>query len=167
MATPHFSGMKRVFFFALLSLMASTQISCFQENDFLWDKKTVVEFQTTVVTSPAVGRTYPLLAVKNGAGTQNNPVNLVGAQRSNDEVIRFSVDTARTTAVAGVHYDLKGGTFTIPAKSSTGNCAIDILNGPAPTTATKTVDLVLTLEGNGSDIGPNENYKQVGYRISF
>lgn len=159
--------MKRLLRFVLIGIVLSTQTSCFKENDFLWDKKTVVEFQATVVTSLAVGKTYPLLAVKNGAGTQTTQVNLVGAQRNTDEVIRFSVDKDNTTAVEGVHYNLKGGTFTIPAKTSTGNCAIDILMGTSPTGATRTVDLVLILEGNGSDISPNENYKKVGYRISF
>ncbi|MVM37998.1 DUF4843 domain-containing protein [Spirosoma sp. HMF3257] len=158
--------MKRLLRFALIGIVLLAQTSCFKENDFIY-KKTVVEFQATVVTSLAVGKTYPLLAIKNGAGTQTTQVNLVGAQRNNDEVIKFSVDKDNTTAIEGVHYNLKGGTFTIPAKSSFGNCAVDILTGAAPTGTTKTVDLVLTLEGNGSDIAPNENYKKVGYRISF
>lgn len=159
--------MKILLRFVLMGVVMLTQSSCFKENDFLWNK-TVVEFQATVVTSLAVGKTYPLLAVKNGAGTMITQVNLVGAQRSNDEVIKFSVDKDNTTAVEGVHYNLKGGTFTIPAKSSMGSCSVDILTATAPTSTTaKTVDLVLTLEGNGSDIGPNENYKKVGYRISF
>ena len=151
----------------LVSLVLFTQTACFHQEDFLWDQKTVVEFQSTVVTTPAVGKTYPLIAVKNGAGTQTAQVNLVGPQRANDEVIKFVVDAANTTAVEGVHYNLKGGIFTIPAKTSFGSCAVDILTGAAPTGTTKTVDLVLTLQGNGSDIAPNENYKQVGYRISF
>jgi hypothetical protein len=159
--------MKILLRFVLIGIVLVTQTSCFKENDFLFDKKAVVEFQATVVTSLAVGKTYPLLAVKNGAGAQTTQVNLVGVQRAKDEVIKFSVDKDNTTAVEGVHYNLKGGTFTIPAKSSMGNCAVDILSGAAPTGTTKTVDLVLTLEGNGSDIAPNENYKKVGYRISF
>jgi len=153
--------------FVLIGVVLLTQTSCFKENDFLFNKKTVVEFQATVVTSLAVGKTYPLLPVKNGAGTLTNQVNLVGVQRSKDEVIKFSVDKDNTTAVEGIHYSVKGGTFTIPANASMGNCTIDILTGAAPTGTTKTVDLVLILEGNGSDILPNENYKKVGYRISF
>ena len=159
--------MKILLRFVLIGVVLITQTSCFKENDFLFNKKTVVEFQATVVTSLAVGKTYPLLAVKNGAGTQTTQVNLVGAQRTKDEVIKFSVDKDNTTAVEGVHYNLKGGTFTIPANASLGSCAVDILTGTVPATTTKTVDLVLTLEGNGSDILPNENYKKVGYRISF
>ncbi|GAB4022714.1 DUF4843 domain-containing protein [Spirosoma koreense] len=159
--------MKILLRFVLIGFVLFTQTSCFKENDFLFNKKTVVEFQATVITSLAVGKTYPLLPIKNGAGSQTTQVNLVGAQRNNDEVIRFSVDKDNTTAVEGVHYNLKGGTFTIPAKASIGTCAVDILNGTAPAGTTKTVDLVLTLEGNGSDIMPNENYKKVGYRISF
>ncbi|MFD2937056.1 DUF4843 domain-containing protein [Spirosoma flavum] len=159
--------MKILLRFVLIGIVLVTQTSCFKENDFLFDKKAVVEFQATVVTSLAVGKTYPLLAVKNGAGAQTTQVNLVGVQRAKDEVIKFSVDKDNTTAIEGVHYKLSGGTFTIPAKSSMGNCVVEILTGTAPTTTTKTVDLVLTLEGNGSDILPNENYKKVGYRISF
>ncbi|GAB4016347.1 DUF4843 domain-containing protein [Spirosoma sp. KCTC 42546] len=158
--------MKRLLRFVLIGVVLLAQTSCFKENDFIY-KKTVVEFQATVVTSLAVGKTYPLLAIKNGAGTQTTQVNLVGAQRNNDEVIKFSVDKDNTTAIEGVHYSLNGNTFTIPAKSSFGNCAVNILTGAAPTGTIKTVDLVLTLEGNGSDITPNENYKKVGYRISF
>lgn len=158
--------MKRLLRFALIGIVLLTQTSCFKENDFIYTK-TVVEFQATVVTSLAVGKTYPLLPIKNGAGAQTTQVNLVGAQRANDEVIKFSVDKDNTTAIEGVHYSLSGGTFTIPAKSSFGNCPVNILTGAAPTGTTKTVDLVLILEGNGSDITPNENYKKVGYRISF
>jgi hypothetical protein len=153
--------------FALIGVMLSSLTSCFHEDDFLWNKKTVVEYQATVITTAAVGKTFPLLAVKNGAGAQTTQVNLVGPQRDKDEVIKFSVDKDNTTAVEGVHYNLKGGTFTIPAKASFGTCSVDILTGAAPTGTTKTVDLVLTLEGNGSDILPNENYKKIGYRISF
>ncbi|QHV95071.1 MULTISPECIES: DUF4843 domain-containing protein [Spirosoma] len=160
--------MKTLLRFMLIGFILFTQTSCFEESDFLWNKKTVVEFQATVVTSLAVGKTYPLLPIKNGAGNQTTQVNLVGPQRSKEEVIKFSVDKDNTTAVEGVHYNLKGGTFTIPANSSLGNCVVEVLNGTPPTsTTTKTVDLVLTLEGNGSDISPNENYKKVGYRISF
>ena len=159
--------MKRLLRFVLIGVVLIAQTSCFKENDFLFNKKTVVEFQATVVTSLAVGKTYPLLAVKNGAGAQTTQVNLVGAQRAKDEVIKFSIDKDNTTAIEGTHYNLKGGTFTIPANASVANCAIEILTGPVPTGTTKTVDLVLILEGNGSDILPNENYKKVGYRISF
>lgn len=159
--------MKLVLRFVMIGFVLFTQTSCFKESDFNYDTKTVVEFQTTVVTTAAVGKNYPLVAVKNGAGSQMAQVNLVGAQRSADQVIRFSVDKDNTTAVEGVHYNLKGGTFTIPAKSSSGNCVVDVLAGTAPTGTTKTVDLVLILEGNGSDIMPNENYKKLGYRISF
>ncbi|MVM34901.1 DUF4843 domain-containing protein [Spirosoma sp. HMF4905] len=159
--------MKRLLRFALIGIVLLAQTSCFKENDFLYNKKTVVEFQATVVTSFAVGKTYPLLPIKNGAGAQTTQVNLVGAQRNTDEVIKFSVDKDNTTAVEGVHYSLNGGTFTIPAKSSFGSCSVNILTGAAPTGTTQTVDLVLILEGNGSDITPNENYKKVGYRISF
>ncbi|QMW04137.1 DUF4843 domain-containing protein [Spirosoma foliorum] len=159
--------MKLFLRFVMISVVLFTQTSCFKENDFLFDSKTLVEFQATVVTSLAVGKTYPLLTTKNGAGTLITQVNLVGAQRAKDEVIKFSVDKDNTTAIEGVHYNLKGGTFTIPAKSSFGDCTVEILTGAAPTGTTKTVDLVLILEGNGSDITPNENYKKVGYRISF
>lgn len=156
--------MKKATTLALLLASVLTLGACFKDNTIVYDKA-VVEFQAAVVTAPALGKTYPLIAVANGAGAQTLQVNLVGAQRESEQSIRFSVDAAESTAKEGVNYQLSGNTFAIPAKTSTVNLPVTILK--APTQAGQSVTLVLVLEGNGSDIGPNENYKRIGYRITL
>jgi hypothetical protein len=151
--------------FALFSLVLI--VSCFKEKDNTFDGDgTFVEFQKTIVTTPASGRTYPLVATKRAGGILTEQVNLVGSQRANEESIKFIVDSL-TTAVAGTHYRLVGdGAFPIPANTSFGNCQVEILN-PARDSG-KSVDLILRLEGNASgDIKPSENYKRIGFRISL
>ena len=72
-----------------------------------------------------------------------------------------------STATAGVHYRFVGdGAFNIPANSSIGTCQLEVLS-PARDTG-KVLDVVLRLEGNASgDIKPSENYRRIGYRITF
>ena len=140
--------------------------SCFKENKQLFDSMTLVEFQDAIVNSNALGKTFPILASTNVAQTRVLRINLVGAQRDKDEAIKFSIDPAESTAVAGVNYDLAGATsITIPAKSSFGELKVNVLRAPAQ--AGKTVSLVFVLEGNGSDINPNANYRKVGLRITL
>ncbi|NJN33636.1 MAG: DUF4843 domain-containing protein [Saprospiraceae bacterium] len=140
--------------------------SCFKEKDQIYDTEgTLVEFHTSTFTTPAAGRSYPLVAVARGAGLRTQRVNLVGPQRANPETIRFVVDTL-TTATAGVHFKLgNDGSFVIPANTSFENCSVEFL--AAPRDSGKSVDLILRLEGNGSDIKPSENYRRIGYRISL
>ncbi|MDR6560807.1 MULTISPECIES: DUF4843 domain-containing protein [unclassified Arcicella] len=158
--------MKKIINISLLLLVMTSLFSCFDENKQLFDKVTLVEFQDAVVNSPALGKTFPILASTNAVQTKTLRINLVGAQRDKDEVIKFSVDPAESNAVAGTHYDLAGATtITIPAKSSFGELKVNILKAPAQAGQTATV--VFVLEGNGSDIGPNNNYKKVGYRITL
>ncbi len=156
--------MKKTFNLILLLTAALTLGACFKDNTIVYDKA-VVEFQDAVVRSPALGKTYPLITAANGLGAQTLQVNLVGAQRDSDQTIRFSVDAAESTAKDGVNYQLSGNTLTIPAKTSIVSLPVTILKAPTQTGAS--VTLVLVLEGNGSDIGPNENYKRVGYRITM
>ena len=156
--------MKNIAILVLLCGVLAT-VSCFKEPDQTFNEQTFVEFQNTVVSTPAVGRTYPIIAVARGAGIRSQQVNLVGVQRPTDSPIKFVVDSL-TTAVAGTHFKLGGdGTFSIPANNSFGQCQVEILN-PARDSG-KSVDLILRLEGNGSDIKPSENYRRIGYRISL
>lgn len=144
----------------------TTLSSCFKENKPVFDSMTLVEFQDAIINSNALGKTFPLLASTNAVQTKVLRINLVGAQREKDEVINFTVDATESTAVAGVNYDLGGVTsITIPAKSSFGELKVNILKAPAQTG--KTVTVVFNLEGNGSDVKPNTNYKKVGYRITL
>jgi hypothetical protein len=151
--------------FVLFSLIL--MVSCFKEKDNIFSGDgTFVEFQKTIVTTPAAGRTYPLIATKRAGGILTEQVNLVGNQRAAEESISFVVDSL-TTAVAGTHYRLVGnGAFPIPANTSFGSCQVEFLN-PARDSG-KSVDLILRLVGNASgDIKPSENYKRIGFRMSL
>ena len=151
----------------LLVLAFGTMLSlaaCFTEPDQILDEVSWVEFQQTIVSTPAVGRTYPFLAFARAMpGVRTTQVNLVGAQRATDTPINFVVDEA-STAVAGTHYKLSGNTFSIPANTSFGQCGIEVLN--APRDSGKTVDVVLRLEQSG-DIKASENYRRIGFRINL
>lgn len=157
--------MKKIFGIALALVTSVMMSSCFKDNQPVFDSLYLVEFQDATRTAPALNKTFPILTVANGAGIQTRQVNLVGRQRETEESIKFSVDPVETTAKEGVHYSLEGGVVKIPAKSSFGDCKINILNAPAaPGTS---VVLVLVLEGNGNDVKPNENYKKLGFRINL
>lgn len=152
-------------FFIIVAFCALALSACFKEPDFTFNEESFVEFQSTIVSTPAVGRTYPLIAVARGAGIRSQQVNLVGPQSATELPIKFVVDSL-TTAVAGTHYKLVGdGTFPIPANTSFGQCQIEILN-PARDSG-KTVDVILRLEGNGTNVKPSENYRRIGYRINL
>ncbi len=157
--------MKKIFGIALVLVTSIMMSSCFKDNQPVFDSLYLVEFQDAVVTAPALNKTFPIQAVANGAGSLTRRINLVGRQRETEESIKFSVDPVETTAKEGVHYSLEGGIVKIPAKSSFGDCKINILRAPAA--AGTNVVLVLVLEGNGNDVKPNENYKKLGFRIAL
>lgn len=158
--------MKKLLNISLILVVITSLSSCFKDNQVIFDKTTLVEFQDAIVNSNALGKTFPILSSTNAVQTKVLKVNLVGVQRDKDEVIKFSVDPTESTAIAGTNYDLGGvSTITIPAKSSFGELKVNILKVPAQ--AGKTVVVVFTLEGNGTDISPNANYKKVGYRITL
>ena len=158
--------MKKILNISLILFVITSLSSCFKESKQLFDSTTLVEFQDAIVNSNALGKTFPLVATTNTLQTRVLRINLVGVQRDKDEAIKFSIDPAESTAVAGINYDLAGATsITIPAKSSFGELKINVLKAPAQ--AGKTVSLVFVLEGNGSDINPNANYKKVGLRITL
>lgn len=157
--------MKKIFGIALVLMTSVIMTSCFKDNQPVFDSLYLVEFQDATVTAPALNKTFPILTVANGIGSQTKRVNLVGRQRTTEESIKFSVDPVETTAKEGVHYSLEGGVVKIPANSSFGDCKINILKAPAA--AGTSVLLVLVLEGNGNDVKPNENYKKLGFRINL
>ncbi|MEZ4902904.1 MAG: DUF4843 domain-containing protein [Spirosomataceae bacterium] len=153
--------MKKIAQLFLFVLMAGSLTSCF-ENYFDLYRATVVEFDAAVRTAPAAGRTYPLLAVSNGAGIQKAQINLVGPQQATDRTIKVTVEPALSTAVAGTHYKIVNENVTIPANSSFGELQIEILRVPAQ--ANITFNLVVAIEGS-ADIKPSENYKRLGWTI--
>lgn len=158
--------MKKITNISLIVLIITSLFSCFKDNKVAFDSLTLVEFQDAIVNSNALGKTFPLLASTNVAQIKVLRINLVGAQRDKDEVIKFSIDPTESTAVAGTNYDLAGvSSITIPAKSSFGELKVNILRAPAQ--SGKTVNLVFVLEGNGTDIKANTNYRKVGYRITL
>jgi hypothetical protein len=139
--------------------------SCVQESDFTFNEKTFVEFQSTVVSSPAVGKLYPLLALANKDSSYNAQVNLVGAQRGSETTVTVSIDKTETTAVEGTHFKLtNGGKVVFAPNTSIANFPFQTIK--ATGTAGTKVNVVFVLETTG-DIAPSENYKKVGYTITL
>ena len=156
--------MKKIFSY-LIVLSALAFVGCFKEFDKTFNEKTVVEFQSTVVTSPAVGKTYPLISLINKDSIVNAQVNLVGVQRSSETTVTVSIDGTGSNAVENTHYKLpNGGKVVFPANTSIANFQFQTLKVPAA--AGTTITLVFTLEATG-DILPSENYKKVGYSIKL
>lgn len=179
--------MKRHINFILSSLLIVLLFSsCIKEDVKYFTGDPVVEFDATVLnsaTSPysyhVAVRTPPFaiptttansVAINRSLATPVRlRVNLVGAQRSTDEVISFRVLTDVTPtapnmlAVAGTHYNISGTTVTIPANSSFAEVVINIVNPGVSSTNPREVHLELL--GN-SNIKPSENYKRVGIRIA-
>jgi len=154
--------MKKITQFLLLAIVMGGMSACLENPNLTYTGSSVVEFNTSVITAPAAGRTYPLLSVSNGAGIQTTRINLVGAQRPTDQIIKVAVDPALSNAVAGTHYKIVNENVTIPANSSFGDLQIEILRVP-PQTGT-TLNLVVTIEGN-AETKPSENYKRLGWAI--
>jgi hypothetical protein len=90
---------------------------------------------------------------------------LVGPQKTTDQTIKVTVETATTSAVSGTHFKLVSDNITIPANTSFGEVKIEVLK-VAPQ-AGKSVDLVVVLDGNGTDIKPSENFKKLGWNIKL
>ena len=159
--------MKKILSISLLFGMSFLLTSCFEDIKKTFDGATVVEFNEAITRTPATGKTYPLIAVNNGAGVQiTTKVNLVGLQRASESAIKYSIDKTNSTAVEGVHFKLNdNGSFAIKANDSFGLPAVEILKAPAQTGVT--VNLIIQLDGNGSDILPSENYKKLGYAIKL
>lgn len=144
--------------FVVLAVITFLATACFKDTSVVFDKS-LVEFALTVTSTPALGKTYPLINVAKGASIEAT-INLVAAQRPNPETIKYSVDTKESTAQAGVHYVLAdNGSIIIPANSSFGTTKIETKN-----VANADVILVLVLEGNET-VKPSENYKRIGFRI--
>jgi hypothetical protein len=156
--------MKKIFQFIIL-FAAVSLVGCVAEQDFTFNEKTVVEFQSTVVSSPAVGKTFPLLALANKDSSYNAQVNLVGAPRSGETSVTISIDKTESTAVEGTHFKLpNGGKVVFPANTNVANFPFQTLK--ATGTAGTKVNVVFVLETTG-DVLPSENYKKVGYAITL
>lgn len=145
------------------------------------DSKTItdtqLEFDATVLNSPAVGKTFPILTrvpLFGVAANTSNPtitrtsgaikfrVNLIGAQTNTARTYTYAVVAAETTAVSGTHFTTSG-TFVVPANSSFGEITVNVIN-PGVSSATP-VNLVLELKDAG-DAKAATNYKLLGMSIS-
>lgn len=145
--------------FAILLLSVFTLTGCFEDDveENLFNDQSQVEFNQTATNVNYVRN------VSVGEGSVTERVNLIGPQEPAAQTINFTIDADNTTAVAGTHYDLNGGSFTIAANDSFGDCTVEILNGAIPAGESRT--LVLVLEGN-NEIGAAENYKTLTISIT-
>ena len=156
--------MKKIFFY-LLVFSAFAFGGCVADIDKTFNEKTLVEFNATVLSSPAVGKTYPVISLLNKDSTVNAQVNLVGVQRSTETTVTITVDATASNGVENTHYKLpNGGKVVFPANTSIANFQFQTLKVPAA--AGTTINLVFTLATSG-DIEPSFNYKSVGYAIKL
>ena len=156
--------MKKIFFnIAILSALAFS--SCIKEIDKTFNEKTLVEFNATVLSSPAVGKTYPVINLLNKDSTVNAQVNLVGIQRASETSVTVSIDKDASTGIENTHFKLpNGGKVVFPANTSIANFQFQTLKVPAQ--AGTTINIVFLLETTG-DVSPSENYKRLGYAIKL
>ncbi len=165
-------------YFLIISFLSLLISSCIKNEEVLFSDS-LVEMDAATWNANSVGVTYPILTRQPAAGRASSStfasdsiitrrsgtirlrVNLVGAHKTTDTEVTYTVDPS-STAIAGTHFTALPGKVTIPAKSSFGFIEVQILN-PGPTTGTR--DLIITLTG-GAGVSVNTNYSTVGLRIS-
>lgn len=163
-------------FVGLLMLLTCLSMSSCIEQDFPLFEDSFIEWDATVMNSPALGKDFPLLIrvprptfaiassdplITRRTGALSLRVNFVSPQKDSEETITYRVLAEETTAIEGTHYNISGQAV-IPANSSFADVQIQILD---PGAGTGSVELVLELVGNGT-IKASERYKRVGVRIS-
>lgn len=160
-----------------IALLCITSCKKLQEDKVIWNGN-YVEVDATVLNAPATGKVYPLLTrvpqggrpvitaqdplITRSSGTVSLRVNLVAAQRAQEETLTFKVVDSVTTAVRDTHYKTTG-TLKIPANSSFGFIEIHILNPGATSGGPR--NLVLELESSAT-LKANPNYNVVGISIA-
>lgn len=150
--------MKKLFSLLTLALVLVFS-SCIEQNYPVWEGA-LVEFQDAVVRAPVTGQKYPRITVANTVGAVNLQVNLIGAQRTTEETITYTVVQDGTTASAADY--TTSGSFVIPAGSSFGTLTINV-NDTGKIGGS--VDLLIQLVGNTA-IGSSVNHNQVQIRIT-
>ncbi len=159
--------------------------SCIKQLEKTFQGATVAEIDAAVLNSATTPYAYhvavrnPPFGVPTTTGnstainrTQTTPVrlrvNLVGPQRSTDEVLEYTLITGVTpnspnlVAVEGTHFTT-ARSFTIPANSSFGEITINVLNTGVSSTNPREIHIELL--GN-ANVKPSENYKRIGVRIA-
>jgi hypothetical protein len=147
--------------FSLLTLAFVLVFSSCIDQDYTVFEGSLVEFQDAVTRTPVAGQKYPRITVANTVGNVTLRVNLVGAQRTADETLTYTIVPEGTTAVAGKDFTTSG-TVVIPAGESFGDVTVSVTNTGA---IGGNVDLLLQIDGN-STIGSSQNYNQVQIRIT-
>ncbi len=158
--------MKTKVLYGVLALLSLVVTACFDDRIITYDGPAQVEFEATVRTNPAVGRTYPLLSTSNSvtAGpTVVTQLNLVGPHRSSDLTVRVLPETPPTTAPASSYTLLNGGNVVIPANTSVGSLSIAVARATSATAAL--TNLVLVIDSTSTDYKANSNYRRLGYTI--
>ena len=118
---------------SLIILTASMFIasSCFEDpgTDIIYEDASIEIQEATTASGVRVGKAYDRL--NDGIAKKDSiRINLVGAHRSSAVNVSFAIDDSKTTAVAGLHYNLitpEGG-VSIPANSSYGYVYYEILS---------------------------------------
>jgi hypothetical protein len=158
--------MKTKILYGILALLSLVLTSCFKDMEITYTGPAQVEFESTVRTSPAVGRTYPLLSSSNSvtAGpTVVTQLNLVGPQRSTDLTVRVLPETPATTAPVSSYTLLNGGNVVIPANTNAGSLSIAVARATSTTAAL--ANLVLVIDSTSTDYKANSNYRRLGFTI--
>ncbi len=105
--------------------------SCFDDpgTDIIYEGASVEIQEATTASGIRVGKAYDRL--NDGVPKKDSiRINLVGAHRSSAVNVSFAIDDSKTTAVAGLHYNLitpEGG-VSIPANSSYGYIYYEVLS---------------------------------------
>lgn len=175
--------MKRNHLYLFVIALSFFFTSCIKNEGVVFKDKLYVEFDATVLNTPLTGQLYPVLtrvptygaavspanpSITRASGTIKFRVNLVGAQQSTDQVIKFkavsgaTIPTTAAQADAGTHYSITGN-VTIPANKSFGEVEITVINPGVSSTTPRA--FVIELEGNGTVL-PSENYKRLGIQIA-
>lgn len=150
--------MKKLFSLLTLALVLVFS-SCIEQNYVLWEGA-LVEFQDAVVRAPVTGQKYPRITVANTVGAVNLQVNLIGAHRTAEETITYTVVQEGTTATSADY--ATSGSLVIPAGSSFGTLTVTVKDTGK---IGGSVDLLLQLVGN-SAIQSSVNHNQVQIRIT-
>lgn len=138
--------------------------ACDNSLDKVFDSQTLIEFNDAVLTTNAVGRTYPIISLPNsvtGGATRVAQLNLVGAQRSADMTVRVFVDPNGTTASASSYTIANGGNVTIPKGDSFGSLTLTV--GRATSTTAPVGNVVFVIDSTSTDFKPSQNYKRLGF----
>lgn len=159
--------MKKILIAALSTVALFGLYACNNDINKVFDPETpLVEFQSAVLTTNAVGRTYPIITLANSVTAGNTAtvqVNLLGRKPGSDIPVRVLVDPA-TTASASSYTLLNGGVATFSASAPNSNTAAVTVSISRATSATAPIgNLVLVVDSTSSNFKPSRNYMRVGY----